>query len=399
MKTEWQKFVVLFFLYIAQSVPMSFFSTVVPVIMRQENYSLELIGLLQLIKLPWIFKFLWAPFIDKKTTNLKQLKHWIIYSELFYACVIFVVGFFNLKSDFTLIIILMVIAFIASATQDIATDTFAILVLKVKERSVGNSMQSGGSFMGTLIGSGVLLIIYHYWGWKILLFCLAIFVLIALIPLLFYQKKKDKHVDNSTSISIKDIAHFFRIPKIYKHLIILIFYYSGIIGILAMLKPFLVDLNYSVKQIGFMSGIVGTFAALIASLIAGKIIKKIGRRLSLLSFLPVSFFAGLFFYFLTQTTPGNLLIYIGIILVWVSYGLASVTIYTISMDKVRNGREGTDFTIQIVLTHLSSLFIAVFSGKIADTFSYSFLYLAEIILCIFTFVFVYYLYPKSKKSG
>jgi hypothetical protein len=43
---------------------MSFFSTVIPVIMRQENYSLESIGLLQLVKLPWIFKFLWAPLID-----------------------------------------------------------------------------------------------------------------------------------------------------------------------------------------------------------------------------------------------------------------------------------------------------------------------------------------------
>jgi len=51
----WLKFPVLFSLYIAQSIPMSFFSTVIPVIMRQEKYSLESIGLLQLVKLPWIF--------------------------------------------------------------------------------------------------------------------------------------------------------------------------------------------------------------------------------------------------------------------------------------------------------------------------------------------------------
>ncbi|MFW6225134.1 MAG: MFS transporter, partial [Bacteroidota bacterium] len=46
------KFFVLFTLYIAQSIPMSFFSTIVPVIMRQENFSLESIGLIQLVKIP-----------------------------------------------------------------------------------------------------------------------------------------------------------------------------------------------------------------------------------------------------------------------------------------------------------------------------------------------------------
>ncbi|MBE0653957.1 MAG: MFS transporter, partial [Bacteroidales bacterium] len=56
--TELKKYGTLLSLYLAQSIPMSFFSTVVPVIMRQENYSLESIGYLQLIKLPWILKFL-----------------------------------------------------------------------------------------------------------------------------------------------------------------------------------------------------------------------------------------------------------------------------------------------------------------------------------------------------
>lgn len=41
-----------FCLYIAQTIPMSFFSTVIPVMMRQEDFSLSAIGLLQLIKLP-----------------------------------------------------------------------------------------------------------------------------------------------------------------------------------------------------------------------------------------------------------------------------------------------------------------------------------------------------------
>jgi hypothetical protein len=40
------------------------------------------------------------------------------------------------------------------------------------------------------------------------------------------------------------------------------------------------------------------------------------------------------------------------------------------MKIVRKGREGTDFTLQIVMTHLSSLIIAVMSGKVADAITY-----------------------------
>src|SRR5512133_2159101 len=94
---NWLKFPVLFSLYIAQSIPMSFFSTVVPVIMRQEKYSLQSIGLMQLIKLPWIIKFLWAPLVDNNARTSAQLKRWILFSELFYALVILSIGFFNLQ--------------------------------------------------------------------------------------------------------------------------------------------------------------------------------------------------------------------------------------------------------------------------------------------------------------
>jgi hypothetical protein len=82
-KEEFNKYYTLLSLYLAQSIPMSFFSTVIPVIMRQEQYSLESIGYLQLIKLPWIFKFLWAPLVDKTCHSSHQYRKWILSSESF----------------------------------------------------------------------------------------------------------------------------------------------------------------------------------------------------------------------------------------------------------------------------------------------------------------------------
>lgn len=392
MKEEkiWIKFPVLFSLYIAQSIPMSFFSTVVPVIMRQEKYSLQSIGMMQLIKLPWIIKFLWAPLIDNKARTSAQLRRWILFSELFYAAIIMSIGFFNLQTDFRTIVILMVIAFLASATQDIAVDIFAILHLAPSERSIGNSMQSAGSFVGTLFGTGVMLIAYHYFGWTPLLLLLSLFVVFAVVPALLYRKPVSKEISQKQRISFRDIFLFFREKGKGRRVLILIFYYSGIIGTLTLLKPFLVDLGYDVKQIGFISGIFGTSIAVISSFAGGLIVKRAGRKTSMYLFLVLSLFAALMFRLVAGSSPSLPAIYAATGLLWCAYGLSTVAIYTTSMDIVRKGREGTDFTIQIVITHLSSLIIAVMSGKLGDLLGYKKFFNIEILLCAFTFLILFY---------
>ena len=393
---NWTKFPVLFSLYIAQSIPMSFFSTVIPVIMRQEKYSLESIGLLQLVKLPWIFKFLWAPLIDNQARSTKQIRSMIIMSEIFYAIVILSIGLFDLQTDFKIIVVMMIVAFIASATQDIAVDIFAILQLKPSERSLGNSMQSAGSFTGSLFGTGVLLIAYHFFGWTNLLVLLAAFVLFAIIPLILYRKPVAGEGEPKKRVTFADIYRFFSEKGKHKRVLILIFYYSGIIGILTMLKPFLVDHGYNVKQIGFMSGIFGTSIGALSAIGGGFIVKRLGRKLSLYLFLLVALSAAGWFWFISHSVPSLPAVYTGIALLWGSYGLCTVAIYTTSMDIVRKGREGTDFTIQIVLTHLSSLIIAVMSGRVGDLVGYNGLFGIEVLLCLLTFAILFYSLPKEQ---
>jgi len=396
MTKKKNKYFTLLSLYLGQSIPMSFFSTVVPVIMRMENYSLESIGYLQLIKLPWIIKFLWAPLVDKTSSNTRQYRRWILASEIFYAIIIFSIGFMDLKINFTAIIIFMIIAFLASATQDIATDAFAILILKERERSLGNSMQTAGSFIGTLMGSGVLLIIYYYWGWKYLLFALAAFVLIALIPVSLYPARSQSEIQRSDkNISLLEFVMFFKQKKIGGHLILLFIFYSGLIGILTMIKPYMVDLGYNVKEIGFISGIFGTATGILMSIPAAILIRKKGLRKSIWAFQIFNLFSACFFFFLTFTSHPLYLIYIGVAILWGAYAMSSVFIFTLAMKIVRTGREGTDFTIQIVITHLSSLIISVMSGKLADAITYRGLFVTEILLCLLVLISIPFIFRNN----
>lgn len=386
-----------FCLYIAQTIPMSFFSTVIPVMMRQENFSLSAIGLLQLIKLPWILKFLWSPLVDRHTVTANDYKRWIFSSELIYAFLIFGVAFLNFHTDFYIIVALIILSFIASATQDIATDALAVLSFSKQDKSLANSMQSMGSFGGSMIGGGVLLLLFKQIGWNELLPYVTLFVIVALLPLAFNSGITIQPKQTHERAKKADVLYFFLRKKIWKQIGFLFLYYSGLIGTLAMLKPYLVDLGYSMKEIGIMSGMAGTFVGFLSSFAGGMIVRRIGRFRSRILFAVFILCATLYFIVLSYTVPTTLLLYIGIFLLWGSYGMATIVVYTTAMDCVRPGREGTDFTIQTVITHLSGMLIAITSGKLADHWGYHGLFFFEAGLAVLSLVYILTIFRKEKE--
>jgi MFS family permease len=176
---------------------------------------------------------------------------------------------------------------------------------------------------------------------------------------------------------------------------LLLLFYAGIIGILTMLKPYLVDLGYSVKQIGFIVGIVGTGTGALMTIPAGMFIRKKGLKKALHILPVINFLVAAYFTWLTFTAHPPYMIYFGIVFLWAAYAMSSVFIYTLSMGIVRKGKEGTDFTVQIVLTHLSSLIISVSSGKIADTFTYRGLFIGEMVLGAIIIILLYSFYREK----
>ena len=78
--------------------------------------------------------------------------------------------------------------------------------------------------------------------------------------------------------------------------------------------------------------------------------------------------------------------------------MATIIVYTTAMDYVRPGKEGTDFTIQTVITHLSSMFVAMISGVIAQKLGYQILAIVEVMLASFTLVFILTAFKTNKND-
>lgn len=377
-----------FSLYIAQSLPMSFFSTALQVTMRQASFSLSAIALLQLIKLPWILKFIWAPWVDRSCQSLKGFRHCIFISEGIYALLIFVIGYLDLISDFHVVIVLIICSFIASATQDIATDALAVLSFKKEERSLVNGVQSLGSFAATLIGSGFLLMLLHHYGWHVVVPFLAVFVGIALWPL---YKNRGIHIDKqreNREVGLSDFYGFFTNSKNLRQTLFLLLYYASTISILSVVRPWLVDMGYDMKEIGFFSGILGSSAACLGAIVSGKFTHSYGIKVARGLFAFISMLtAGVFVLVSLSQLPSWAIISV-VVLLWASYGTMTVVVYTSAMEHVRKGLEGTDFTVQTVVTHFSGIIFSVISGHIAEAMGYTIFFTFAMCIALTSLVYV-----------
>ena len=66
------------------------------------------------------------------------------------------------------------------------------------------------------------------------------------------------------------------------------------------------------------------------------------------------------------------------------------------MQHVRQGKEGTDFTIQTVLTHLTGIVAAVFSGMVADRLGYMAMFSLQTLLALAALIYVVLAFGKRK---
>ena len=384
-----------FCLYIAQTIPMTFFSTALQVMMRQNDFSLSSIALLQVVKIPWVLKFLWSPLVDRHCVTVRDYKRVIITSELIYAAFIFLLTFLQIDTNIEFIIALIFLSLVASATQDIATDALAVLSFNRKDKSLVNSMQSMGSFGGTMIGGGLLLLVLHHYGWYRVLPFLCLFVLLALVPLLCNKKLTIQPKEAKDKAKLADFIWFFTRRSIWKQIGFLFLYYSSIIGLLSVLRPYLVDHGYSMKEIGMMSGVLGTGCAFFVSLGAGLLVRKIGSHKARIMFAIFTLCTTLYFLLLSHIAFTTWMICLGIMMLWSSYGMSTIVVYTTAMENVRPGREGTDFTIQTVLTHFSGLIMALIGGKVGDLLGYDGLFLMQVLLATLSLSYVLIFFRKE----
>lgn len=370
-------------LYFTQLLPFSFFSMGLPVIMRQQGYSLEQIGYLHLIGIPYILNFLWSPLIDRFSPGRSHYRSWIFILTPLYALTVLSSMFFSFDGNLTPLILLLTLAIFFIATQDIAVDALSVRFFPPSQRGMANGIQAAGGRFGYLVGGGIFLMTYRYIGWQGTIILMCSLLLVSVIPLIF---TKEPLVNVEKKANYGNLVSYFKNRRWVWTVLLLTLSAVPISVITHKFRPLLVDRGMDEFDIGIISGIIGMAAGVLGALTGGFLMKQLKRRtgfLLVLGFKTVVCALLLIPAYSVELSFMQLAIFVAI--GGFASAMGTATIMTIFMDQVRKGSEGTDFTLQNSLSFVVTALLSPIAGRIADKIDYSGLFLIALSMGILIF--------------
>lgn len=362
-------FILLVSLYTSQYIGFAFFAEAFIGILRQNNMPLENLGLIYMLGLFWVFRFLWAPFIDKTKFKIGHYKGWIIIFQLLMAFVLFLIAQFSLINNLQTIVLLSMLFAFTAASQSIALDGFVYNNIFKRERSLAMSIKVASSLLGMILGGGVGLVLYAHFGWKITMTMVAFTMLIALIQLFVYKEVEPKKEQSATKLDYKQFISFWKGKNKKQWMLLLFLYPASISAAYGLMTPILVDLGWSLDKIGYAVHIVGYSLGMLASFSSSWFIKKYGKRKVLVgaSFgqcVGILLLLVLFYNNDTLTT----VIIVGVIFSF--YTPSMVIMTTLMMDRASKKTPAAQFAAQHSIYSLSGIIFATSAVSFAGMLGY-----------------------------
>lgn len=199
-------------LYVAQGVPWGFITVTMVTFLAAEGADAgDLAFLLTLGTLPWSFKFLWGPVIDRfQIPELGRRRPWILVAQT--GMVVLLITMLlvpDLTNNISLLGGLFFVYNVFTALQDVSTDALAVDVLQSHEFERVNSYMFTAKSLGGVIGGAGLGTIIGTVGIRgAFLIQIPILLVIMMVPLFMRERPGEKRFpwDEGGAIMAEDEA-------------------------------------------------------------------------------------------------------------------------------------------------------------------------------------------------
>jgi MFS transporter, PAT family, beta-lactamase induction signal transducer AmpG len=137
--------------------------------------NLKAIGFYSLVGLPYIFKFLWAPLLDRYLPPLLgRRRGWIVVFQACLAVAIGVMGFSSpTQAPYFLAAIALLVVFLSSS-QDIVIDAYRVDTIPASERGIAAAAAAFGYRTASILASTVLVLIAAHTSWHVAFLVIAV---------------------------------------------------------------------------------------------------------------------------------------------------------------------------------------------------------------------------------
>ena len=394
-------------LYFSQGLPSGLLAHALPVLLREHEVPLQYIGYLKLLALPWMFKFVWAPYVDRyHFRHTGPHRSWILPMQslvIFMLLGLSLLGPETIFSGYLPLFFLMLLFLnLFSAPQDIATDGLAVKLLPSRWRGLGNSIQVSGYKLGLIVGGSLLLLSIDHFGWSKSFIGLAAILALLTLPILILRESPHSNAraagdpaalagTETTGFDAlwRSYHDFFRQPGMMSWLLVILTYKSGDAFGSGMVKPMLVDAGFSLSAIGSVT-LAASIAGMVAAVLGGYLYYRWGAKVTLLGFGLLQA-VGIGAFALIAKGHTELVSLYGIsIFEQVADGMSTVVLFALMMEQCRPNHEGADYSIQACFQVLLAGFIGAASGWVASAVGYSQHFLLAMMLGLLALIPAWY---------
>ena len=362
-------------LYMAHALPLYFYNVAVPAILRSQGVDLRWIGMLSLLYLPWAFKFLWAPLVDRwHLPAVGRRRSWLWLTQLLLLVGILVLAFTGLDHGLTVFVLVGMWISTIAATQDIAIDGYTVEALAPAEHRLGSMAQSVGVALGSMVGGAGVLWLYETRGWTVALLSLA-----AMSALTLLAVQQINEGARPAPAQRPSVLRALRRPELRWALLLIVLYRLVEAPAMAMVNPLLVDQKWSLTEIGLLISVGGAGVGMLAAIGAAWLLKQRSAeqllmhsgwwRTALYLLLAALLYNGVLAS--SQLGLGALVI----ALLALRY-VAMTSLYALFMRLSSREQAGTDFTLLVCFELLVFFIGGALSGFLAKGLGYPAYYVA-----------------------
>ncbi|MFT7122198.1 MAG: PAT family beta-lactamase induction signal transducer AmpG [Parasphingorhabdus sp.] len=350
--------------------------SLVPAWLRTEGVGLKEIGFFALVGLPYTWKFLWSPLLDRYQLTLFSFRpglrrSWMLGTQLALLAAIAGLGFFDPSSQLWPIAWLCLLIAFLSATQDIVLDAYRRQLLSDEELGMGSSIHVNAYRIAGLVPGSLSLILADILPWQTVFIATSAFMLtgIGLTLSIREPAQAARHPTSLRSAVIDPFNEFFSRQGVKQAGLILLFmllYKLGDSMATALATPFYLDLGFTKTQIGLVAKNAALWPMIVGGILGGILMIRIGINRALWSFGLVQIISILGFAVLARVGEGVWLLALAISFEYLGVGLGTAAFVAFIARSTHPAFAATQFALFTALTAVPRTVASSATGIIVE---------------------------------
>jgi len=326
----------------ASGLPLGLVWIAIPDWMRDIGVDIRVVGLITLAQAPWTFKLLWAPLMDRYVPPFwGRRRGWMAVTQIVLFIVSLMLAGVGQRPEAIWVVgaLAMAIA-LASATQDVAIDAYAVEVLHKDEQGAASGARVAMYRAAMFASSGLAISMAARIGWPVVN---AVLAFVYLPMLLITWKSPEPEVQPPTPRTLRDAVwqpflSFLTRPRALEILAFVVLYKLSDQLTQALTRPFLIDMGYNADQRGIALGLITITTTIVGAVFGGWVTTLAGLGNSLWIFGFLQLFSNVGYYILAilgRPVPTALFAATGFELLTSGMGTGAFTVLLLRLTEKR----------------------------------------------------------------